>query len=186
MVSNCPQCQIVLGVKLSAMSNCPITDNPPRPYIRLYTDFTNFTDKLKTEFLISWAAWTVVRWGPQRDCGRAWWGENSRCKTNSISKKIFFLHLRFILTSTNIVALSLGWLRNHGLWRILRDDDDLTALVRNNSRKDKSISRRRSVNCWHRNDFNTCNPNSNTKKQQGKSQYRILIFLGRVDFCCWD
>ena len=125
----------------------PTFDNPPRPYIKLYTDFTNFTDKLKTEFLISWAAWTVVWWGPQRDCGRAWWGENSRCKTNSISKKIFFLHLRFILTSTNINALSSGWLRNHGLWRILWDDDDLTALARNNSRKEKSISRRRNLNC---------------------------------------
>ena len=27
MVSNCPKCQIVLGVKLSAVSNCPITEN---------------------------------------------------------------------------------------------------------------------------------------------------------------
>ena len=54
------------------------------------------------------------------------------------------------------------------------------------SRKEKSISRRRDANCWHRNDFNTCNHDSNTKKQQGESQYRTLILFRKLDFCCWD
>ena len=144
---------------------------------RLYTDFTNFTDKLKTEFLISWAAWTLVRWGPQRDCGRAWWGEkkdNSILKKNSSSE--ISSHFNQYWCIIIRMAPELWTLKNSVRWW----------WPHSTSRKEKSISRRRDANCWHRNDFNTCNHDSNTKKQQGESQYRTLIFFRKLDFCCWD